>query len=175
MIFFYTDLPKIEYIKKFKDKENVCIIDNVNDKFYFKNKFVAISYKKLYKNFRQVSYKKIYKDFKFNVLFSAFCYVEELNTEETLELIFICNKGNYSLDCVDSLLKRKKITKQIKEKLPTDSFILDKNQAKEILNLAKFLLKTRVITKTNNFFDFVYNYYFYLDRDKNKSTLTATS
>jgi hypothetical protein len=165
MIFFYTDCPKVEYINKFKDKENVHIINNVNSKFYFKNKFVSVSYKQIYKNFKQVPYKKIYDDFKFNVLFSTLCYTKELNTKDLLEFIFICQENNNFLECVDSLLKRRKIIKQVKDKLQTDSFALNTDQIQEILKLAKFLLKTKVVTKDNNFFDFVYNYYFYLNKN----------
>jgi len=166
MIFFYTDSPKKEYLEKFFERENFYIIDyNIKNNFFLKNKFNSISYKKLYKDFNLVPYKNLYKDIKLNVVFSAICY-DEKNADEKFDFIFDCKKDDYNFfNCIDSFLIRKKIKSCFEPKI-VENFSLNRIEAKEIIKLSNFLLKTKIINDSNHFFDFIYNYYFYLNKNE---------
>lgn len=165
MIFIYLDKPSFEDLDKYKNSIDTYIINNIGNKFIFKNKFISISYKQACKNLTLVPYKEKYNDFKLNTLYSAIEYLGNLEKPLDIEFHFICNDKQNPLTCIDSLLKRKKINNFISDFRQTNDFVLNKIQIIQILQLTNFLLKTKVITKSNSFFDFVYNYYFYLNKN----------
>jgi len=165
MIFVYLDKPSFDELDKYKNSTDTYIINNISDKFIFKNKFISVSYKKACKNLTLVPYKEKYKDFKSNTLESALEYLGDSDDSVEIEFNFICNDKQDPLICIDSLLKRRNINNFIFEFKQTNNFTLSKIQIIQILQLTKFLFKTKVITKNNNFFDFVYNYYFCLNKN----------
>ena len=165
MIFVYLDKPSFDDLDKYKNSIDTYIINNMSDKFIFKNKFISIPYKQACKNLTLVPYKEKYKDFKLNTLQSALEYLVNSDDLTDIEFNFICSDKHNPLICIDSLLKRRNINNFIFEFKQTNNFILNKVQIRQILQLTKFLFKTKVITKNNNFFDFVYNYYFCLNKN----------
>lgn len=156
MIFFCTDNPKKQIIESFD--ESINIIDyNFRNNFYVKNKRCT-SYKELYKKYNFISYLKFCEDIKINVLYSV--YDLSNKSKENITFLFDVKTNNiFFLNCVDSLIKRKILNKKISNPIFSNKIVLNISQVEEILNLSRFFIKTKVVTNTNNFFDFVYNFY----------------
>lgn len=165
MICVYLDKPSFKDLDKYKNNVDTYIINNIGDKFVFKNKFISLSYKQACKYLNFIPYKEKYSDFKMNTVYSALEYLSNFEKPVNIEFNFVCSNKQNPLMCIDSLLKRKNINNFISEFKETNNFILSKTEIVKILQLTKFLFKTKVITKNNNFFDFVYNYYFCLNKN----------
>jgi hypothetical protein len=166
MIFVYSD-----DITKFNLSDyNSCdlfIVDcNLNNYFIFKNKFKKLSFKKANKNFNYIPYIKISSDIKYNSFYSCY-YFMKTKPPDGFTLIFDIKKRTVDhLDCINSFVKRRYIKNLLVDFECFKKITFNKKQCEYILCLVNFLTKTKVISIEKNFFDFVFNYYHYLNQKK---------
>jgi hypothetical protein len=166
MIFVYSDDIKNFELNSF-DKNDLFILDcNLKNNNFLRSKFYK-NYKN--KEYNYIKYIKIYNDIKYNSLYSCYKYCVSKNYFNNITLVFDKKKDNkdYSdcADCIISFPKRILIKKLLKDISPIKKIPLDRNQIQKIFFLSSFLIKTKVIDQDKNFFDFVLNYYFYLNEE----------
>jgi hypothetical protein len=166
MIFVYSDDIKNFELNSF-DKNNLFILDcNLKNNNFLRSKFYK-NYKN--KEFNYIKYIKVYNDIKYNSLYSCYKYCISKNYFNNITLFFDTKKNckDYAVcaDCIISFPKRIIIKKLLKDIVPIKKIFLDINQIQKIFFLSSFLIKTKVINRDKNFFDFVFNYYFYLNEE----------
>lgn len=162
MIFVYSDEINSFELSSF-DKNELIIVDNNYKKFYK-------GYKNFYKNFNYIKCIKKYNDIKYNIFYSCYNYYFLNNYNNNISIIFDIKKTkkdheNY-FECIISFPKRRFIKNILKETPCPKKLVLNKNEIKEIIFLSNFLIKSKIISPEKSFFDFVYNYYFYLNEKR---------
>ena len=111
-----------------------------------------------------VRYKTYCKDIRLNSLYSAYSFLRE--NKDDIVFVFDLFEDNLfdSLKCIDSFVKRRIIKNKVN--FEENNYTFTSFDIKNIINIPKFFLKTKLVTNSENFFCICCSYYFFLKSKK---------